>query len=78
MLFRSGHLPPGFAHGFYVVSESAELVYKCTDYFHAEDDHSLLWNDPELNIGWPLLDASPLLSEKDASALPLARASRFK
>jgi dTDP-4-dehydrorhamnose 3,5-epimerase len=71
-------LPPGFAHGFYVMSESAELVYKCTDYFHPEDDHSLLWNDPELNIDWPLLDTNPLLSDKDASALPLSRASLFK
>ena len=43
-------LPPGFAHGFYVMSESAELAYKCTDYFHREDDHSLLWNDRQLNI----------------------------
>ena len=60
------------------MSESAELAYKCTDYFHREDDHCLLWNDRQLNIDWPLLDARPLLSDKDASALPLARAALFK
>ncbi len=67
-------VPPGFAHGFYVLSESAQLVYKCTDYYHAEDDHSLLWNDPVLGIEWPLLDSSPLLSDKDRQASPLVDA----
>jgi dTDP-4-dehydrorhamnose 3,5-epimerase len=41
-------VPPGFAHGFYVVSDTAEIVYKCTEYYHPEDDHCLLWNDPVL------------------------------
>ena len=70
-------IPPGFAHGFYVMSESAEMVYKCTEYFHPEDDHSLLWNDPAIGIDWPLLNASPLLSEKDKNAGPLAQVALF-
>jgi len=65
-------VPPGFAHGFYVLSDSADLFYKCTDYYHPEDDHSLLWNDPEIGIEWPLLSSEPLLSAKDAQAKPLA------
>ena len=61
-------VPPGFAHGFLVTSESAEMVYKCTDYYAPEDEHSLLWNDPALAIDWPLQDlgmAEPVLSAKD-------------
>ena len=71
-------IPPGFAHGFYVMSESAEIAYKCTEYFRPEDDHSLLWNDPALGIDWPLLDPNPLLSEKDSNASPLSKAALFK
>ena len=67
-------IPPGFAHGFYVLSETAELSYKCTDYYHPEDDHSLLWNDSEVGIQWPLLDSSPLLSAKDEAGKTLAEA----
>lgn len=67
-------IPPGFAHGFYVLSATAELSYKCTDYYHPEDDHSLLWNDSEVGIQWPLLDASPLLSTKDEAGKTLAEA----
>ena len=67
-------VPPGFAHGFYVLSESAELFYKCTGYYHPEDDHSLQWNDPALQIEWPLLAAEPLLSEKDRNAKTFAEA----
>ena len=65
-------VPPGFAHGFYVRSESADLCYKCTDYYHPEDDHSLLWNDPEVSVNWPLVSPEPLLSPKDAQARRLA------
>lgn len=64
-------IPPGFAHGFSVISEHAELYYKCTQYYAPEFDRSLLWNDPELNIEWPLLDNSPILSAKDLQAKPL-------
>lgn len=59
-------VPEGFAHGFYVMSESAEFVYKCTDYYAPEHEASLLWNDPALNIQWPLVNnSSPSLSAKD-------------
>lgn len=59
-------VPEGFAHGFYVLTESAEFVYKCTDYYDPGSEKSLRWNDPTLNINWPLVDgAEPLLSEKD-------------
>lgn len=70
-------IPPGFAHGFYVISESAELSYKCTEYYHPEDDHSILWNDPDIGIEWPLIDVEPLLSGKDRQASTLASATLF-
>ena len=70
-------VPPGFAHGFYVVSESAELYYKCTDYYCPEQEHSLLWNDPAVGIEWPLLNDSPLLSGKDRTGLLLAEAPHY-
>jgi len=63
-------VPEGFAHGFYVMSESAEFVYKCTDYYAPEHEVSLLWNDPKLNIKWPLIDnIPPFLSAKDEIGL---------
>ncbi|MGM0632208.1 MAG: dTDP-4-dehydrorhamnose 3,5-epimerase [Pseudomonadota bacterium] len=60
-------VPPGFAHGFYVISEMAEMVYKCSEYYAPDDEYTLLWNDPELGIEWPLVDGAgePVLSEKD-------------
>ncbi len=62
-------VPPGFAHGFLVLSEKAEFVYKCTTYYAPNDEHSILWNDPELNIPWPLDDiGEPNLSVKDQNA----------
>ena len=70
-------IPPGFAHGFYVMSDYAELLYKCTDYYHPEDEFSLLWNDPAIGISWPLLDDSPLLSEKDRCARLLSEAPAY-
>jgi dTDP-4-dehydrorhamnose 3,5-epimerase len=60
-------LPEGFAHGYCVLSESAQVVYKCTDYYAAEDEGGVLWSDPTLDIAWPI--SEPLLSEKD-SQLP--------
>ena len=71
-------VPPGFAHGFYVLSQSAELIYKCTDYFDAADDHSLLWNDAELGIDWPLVGPEPLLSDKDKAGKPFALAAKYE
>ena len=70
-------VPPGFAHGFYVTSESAELSYKCTEYYHPEDDNSLLWNDSTLAIQWPLVTDAPLLSDKDINAKTLRHAALF-
>ena len=57
-------VPEGFAHGFYVISETAEFVYKCTDYYAPEHEQALLWNDEHVAIDWPL-DGEPALSEKD-------------
>jgi len=59
-------VPEGFAHGFYVTSESAEFIYKCTDYYNPKAEQSILWNDPTLNIDWPISgNGQPLLSDKD-------------
>jgi len=72
-------IPPGFAHGFLVLSESAEFLYKTTDYWHPSHERSLLWNDPALGIEWPLpagLDA-PVLAAKDATAVMLSQAETF-
>jgi len=57
-------VPAGFAHGFIVKSEHADVMYKCTDYYHPEDDGGILWSDPDLNIPWN--NAAPILSSKDA------------
>ena len=62
-------VPPGFAHGFVVLSESADFEYKCTDYYDPSDEGSILWNDSDLQIPWPIED--PKLSDKDASAKKL-------
>jgi dTDP-4-dehydrorhamnose 3,5-epimerase len=71
-------VPEGFAHGFYVMTESAEFVYKCTDYYAPEFDRSLKWNDPEVGIEWPLVDGKqPLLSEKDESGKSFMEADTF-
>jgi len=71
-------VPEGFAHGFYVLSETAEFVYKCTDYYAPEHDRSLLWNDPTLAIDWPLVDGkAPLLSDKDKAGKLFADADNF-
>jgi dTDP-4-dehydrorhamnose 3,5-epimerase len=64
-------VPPGFAHGFYVTSDWAEVVYKATDYYAPEHERSLLWNDPQLGIAWPLVEAQPILSAKDAAGKKL-------
>jgi len=60
-------IPPGFAHGFYVVSEFAEIVYRTTEFYTPENDRTLLWNDPDIGIEWPLLmeDYPPIISKKD-------------
>jgi len=63
-------VPPGFAHGFVVLSDTADFEYKCTDYYDSHDERSVLWNDPDLNIPWPI--DNPQLSEKDSNASTLA------
>jgi dTDP-4-dehydrorhamnose 3,5-epimerase len=58
-------IPPGFAHGFYVTTPQAELLYKATDYYAPQFERTILWNDPATNIAWPLQGKSPLLSARD-------------
>ncbi len=70
-------VPPGFAHGFVVLSEQAEFLYKTTDYWAPEHERSILWNDPDLAIDWRLQGNTPLLSKKDQEALPLCKAEVF-
>ena len=65
------YIPPGFAHGFYVLSEAADVIYKCTDFYNKDDDFGIFWNDPQIGIDWPL-EGQPLLSAKD-SQLPLLK-----
>ncbi|MGF1779074.1 dTDP-4-dehydrorhamnose 3,5-epimerase [Vibrio nomapromontoriensis] len=69
-------VPEGFAHGFYVTSDEAEFVYKCTDYYNPSAEHSILWSDPEVGVEWPLVDG-PLLSHKDQQGLLLSKAIRL-
>jgi dTDP-4-dehydrorhamnose 3,5-epimerase len=73
---RMAWIPQGFAHGFLVVSESAEVLYKTTDYYAPEHERTLLWSDPALAITWPLAGA-PLLADKDKRGTPLADAEVF-
>jgi len=68
--------PLGFAHGFLVLSDSADFLYKTTDYYAPEFERSILWDDPTIGIQWPL-DGEPQLSTKDKVALPLAQAEIF-
>jgi len=64
------YVPPGFAHGFCVLSDSADFLYKCTDYYAPQDEHGISWNDPAIGIGWP--GEHFVLSDKDAGNRPLA------
>lgn len=69
-------VPEGFAHGFVVLSESAEFLYKATDYYAPEHERCIAWNDPTLAIAWPL-DAAPVVSAKDDQGLPFLQAELF-
>ena len=73
---RMAWIPPGFAHGFLVLSEQAEFVYKTTDYYAPEHERTLLWNDPQLGIRWPL-EGDPILAERDRRGTPLKSADTF-
>lgn len=67
------YIPPGFAHGFYVLSDYAQFVYKCTDHYYKELDRGILWNDPAIGINWPY-SGQPILSKKDLTNPLLADA----
>ncbi|PSW03897.1 dTDP-4-dehydrorhamnose 3,5-epimerase [Photobacterium lipolyticum] len=71
-------VPEGFAHGFYVTSEEAEFVYKCTDYYNPQSEHSILWNDPEIGIEWPIKNGNVILSQKDTNGLSFSKTEKFK
>jgi dTDP-4-dehydrorhamnose 3,5-epimerase len=72
-------VPPGFAHGFYVLSPDAEFVYKCTNYYTPEYERILLWNDTSIGIDWPLTGQKrPILSQKDQRGLPLNKTELFE
>ncbi|MDP1734533.1 MAG: dTDP-4-dehydrorhamnose 3,5-epimerase [Sulfuritalea sp.] len=73
---RMAWIPPGFAHGFCVTSDSAEFLYKTTDYWSPTHERTLLWNDPQLAIPWPLT-GEPLLAAKDIAGKPLSEAETF-
>ncbi|HWT64821.1 MAG TPA: dTDP-4-dehydrorhamnose 3,5-epimerase [Terracidiphilus sp.] len=70
-------LPPGIAHGFLVLSESADFLYKATDYYAPQSERSIKWDDPELAIAWPLV-GEPILSSKDLAGVPFAQAEVFE
>lgn len=74
---RQFWVPPGFAHGFVVLSDSADFLYKTTDYYAPEYERSILWNDPALNIDWQIT-GKPILSTKDQAGVPLDLAEVFE
>jgi len=74
---RQMWIPPGFAHGFLVLSDSAEFLYKATDYYAPEHERSILWNDPDIGIEWPLT-GEPILAAKDRAGVRLREAEVFQ
>ncbi|WP_066377102.1 dTDP-4-dehydrorhamnose 3,5-epimerase [Anabaena sp. CA = ATCC 33047] len=70
-------IPPGFAHGFLVLSELAEVIYKTTDYYYPQGDRTILWNDPDLAIDWPIKQP-PILSAKDSNGKPFKSAQVYE
>tara|TARA_Y100001936_G_scaffold252558_1_gene312743 strand:- start:30362 stop:30910 length:549 start_codon:yes stop_codon:yes gene_type:complete len=75
--YRQLWAPIGFAHGFLVLSDSADFLYKVTDYYTPKFERSILWNDPNIGIKWPLLSKEPQLSTKDKTSLPLEQADIY-
>lgn len=74
---RQIYIPPGFAHGFCVLDDVAEVFYKCTDFYFPDHERTLMWNDPEVGIEWPF-DRQPVLSEKDARGMSFSDADVFE
>lgn len=74
---RQLYVPAGIAHGFYVLSDTADVFYKCTDFYYPEHERTLLWNDADVNVQWPL-EGEPIISEKDRSGTPLAKIECFE
>lgn len=70
-------VPPGFAHGFLVLTESADFLYKATDYYAPEHERTIRWDDPDLAIDWPLAGMTPLLAAKDAAGTPFRQAETY-
>jgi dTDP-4-dehydrorhamnose 3,5-epimerase len=70
-------VPPGFAHGFYTLTDTAEFEYKCTDYYHPQSMKTLMWDDPDLSITWPTM-SPPLLSEKDAQGKTFEECDKYE
>ncbi len=70
-------VPPGFAHGFYVTSPEAEVIYKTTDYYAPEWERTIAWNDPTINIEWPIGSESPIISTKDAAGILFLEAETY-
>ena len=70
-------VPPGFAHGFVVLSKQAEFVYKCTDFYNPGDEYSLRWDDKDIGVKWPIESDKVLLSDKDKAGLSLSEAPKF-
>jgi dTDP-4-dehydrorhamnose 3,5-epimerase len=70
-------VPAGFAHGFVVLSDSADFLYKTTDYYDPTSERSILWNDPDIGIDWPAMEVAPLLSDKDQAASPFKMAEVY-
>ena len=70
-------MPPGFAHGFVVLSDSADFLYKTTDYYLPAAERCIAWDDPHIGIAWPVMEAAPQLSVKDRAGLQLPLAEVF-
>ena len=73
---RQFFIPKGFAHGFCVISSTADLMYKCSDFYSPEDERGIIWNDPEIGIEWPL-DGKPVLSKRDVASPTLKNSEKY-